>query len=170
VTLARDLLAWYDRHQRELPWREAPDPYRTWVSEIMLQQTRVETVRDRFLRFLSVFPTSRHSRRRRSTTCFANGQGSATTRAHGISMRRQGRAERGAFPDTVAELEGAPGIGRYTAGAIASIAFGVDAPAIDGNAVRVLSRVYRTRARPPDSRGCAPKRYLRAGRASSIRQ
>jgi len=57
VTLARDLLAWYDEHQRELPWREAPDPYRTWVSEIMLQQTRVETVRDRFLRFLSVFPT-----------------------------------------------------------------------------------------------------------------
>ncbi len=144
MTLAGDLLAWYERHQRAFPWRDEPSPYRTWVSEIMLQQTRVETVRDRFVRFLSVFPTVEALARAPLDDVLREWAGLGYyARARNMHAAARVVADRGAFPDTVAELQALPGVGRYTAGAIASIAFGVDTPAIDGNAIRVLSRVHR---------------------------
>jgi A/G-specific adenine glycosylase len=168
VTLASDLLAWYDQHQRELPWREAPDPYRTWVSEIMLQQTRVETVRDRFVRFLAVFPTVEALAAAPLDDVLREWAGLGYyARARNLHAAAKVVAERGAFPETVAELEELPGIGSYTAGAIASIAFGVDAPAIDGNAIRVLSRVHRYTG---SASGLARLCSLPSGRAGEFNQ
>jgi A/G-specific adenine glycosylase len=168
VTLARDLLAWYDQHRRALPWRDAPDPYRTWVSEIMLQQTRVETVCRRFVRFLSVFPTVEALAAAPLDDVLREWAGLGYyARARNLHAAAKVVASRGSFPDTVAELEALPGIGKYTAGAIASIAFGVDAPAIDGNAVRVLSRVHRYAGGIAGlARLCAPP----AGRAGDFNQ
>jgi A/G-specific adenine glycosylase len=144
VTLAGDLLDWYERHQRSLPWRDAPSPYHTWVSEIMLQQTRVETVRDRYARFLTVFPTVEALAAAPLDDVLREWAGLGYyARARNLHAAARVVAEQGAFPRTVAELETLPGVGRYTAGAIASISFGVDTPAIDGNAIRVLSRVHR---------------------------
>ena len=170
MTIARDLLAWYDQHQRVLPWREAPDPYRTWVSEIMLQQTRVETVRDRFVSFLSVFPTVEVLAAAPLDDVLREWAGLGYyARARNLHAAAKVVATRGSFPGTVAELEALPGIGRYTAGAIASIAFGVDAPAIDGNAVRVLSRVHRYRGGAAGlARLCAEA--LPSGRAGEFNQ
>jgi A/G-specific adenine glycosylase len=168
VTLARDLLAWYDEHRRALPWRDAPDPYRTWVSEIMLQQTRVETVCLRFVRFLSVFPTVEALAAAPLDDVLREWAGLGYyARARNLHAAAKVVASRGSFPDTVAELEALPGIGKYTAGAIASIAFGVDAPAIDGNAVRVLSRVHRYAG---GIAGLARLCALPAGRAGDFNQ
>jgi A/G-specific adenine glycosylase len=139
------LLAFYDASARDLPWRRVRDPYATWVSEIMLQQTRVDTVIPYYARFLERFPTV-HALADASTE-------DVLARWSGLGYYRRARMlhagakavvadHGGEIPDTVEALVELPGIGKYTAGAIASIAFGKTAPLVDGNVVRVVSRVF----------------------------
>ena len=137
------LLDWYDRERRTLPWREKPEPYRVWISEIMLQQTRVDTVIPYFERFMNTFPTIED---------LANGPVDEVLRlwsglgyySRARNLHRCAQVVRdtwaGELPATVKELESLPGIGRYTAGAISSIAFGQQASLLDGNVIRVFSR------------------------------
>ena len=138
------LLRWYRRHRRTLPWRGSPDPYHVWVSEIMLQQTRVETVRTYYERWIRALPTLAALARARLPRVLKLWEGLGYySRAR--NLHRAARQLRGRVPGTVAELQQLPGIGRYTAGAIASIAFNQRAPVVDGNVARVFTRVF---ARP----------------------
>ena len=139
----RALLRWYDAHQRDLPWRGERDPYKIWISETMLQQTRVAVVLDRYSRFLSRFPTVRALDGARVTSVLVEWSGLGYYRraralhaAAGIVVRQHG----GKLPQSAEALRGLPGIGRYTAAAIASIAFGEAVPVVDGNVERVLQR------------------------------
>ncbi|HSV86983.1 MAG TPA: A/G-specific adenine glycosylase [Levilinea sp.] len=143
--LSRQLLTWYDQNARRLPWRGETDPYRIWVSEIMLQQTRTETVIPYYLRWFVRFP---------SLEVLANAPVQAVLHIwEGLGYYKRARSLHraaqiivnemdGRFPVDRQGLEQLPGVGRYTAGAIASIAFGLDEPALDGNIRRVLSRVF----------------------------
>ncbi len=140
----RQLLAWYDAHARDLPWRESRDPYRVWVSEIMLQQTRVAAVIAHYHEFLRRFPTVEKLARAREASVLAAWSGLGYYRrarmlhaAAKVVVRERG----GRFPATSEELRGLPGVGRYTAAAIASIAFGQRVAVVDGNVERVLQRV-----------------------------
>jgi A/G-specific adenine glycosylase len=158
-----DLLAWYDRHRRVLPWRslpgETPDPYRVWLSEIMLQQTTVRAVAPYFARFLARWPDVRalaaaplddvlrlwaglgyYARARNLHACAR-----AVAECHG-----------GRFPQSEAELAALPGIGRYTAAAIAAIAFDARAAPVDGNIERVVARLFAVEDELP-----AAKRTIR---------
>ncbi len=139
------LLAFYDAHKRELPWREGVSAYATWVSEIMLQQTRVETVVPYFHAFMRKFPTALALADASSDDVLAAWSGLGYYRR--ARMLHAGakvvvRDHGGEVPHTREALLELPGVGRYTAGAIASIAFGQEAPLVDGNVVRVLSRVF----------------------------
>ena len=143
--LATPLLAWYARAKRDLPWRAVNDPYAIWVSEIMLQQTQVETVRPYYARWLAAFPTLAALAAAPQAAVLALWEGLGYySRARNLHRAaQQVVAEHGgALPRTVAGLRALPGIGRYTAGAIASMAFGVDAAVLDGNVKRVLARVF----------------------------
>ena len=156
---AHHLLAWYDVHARVLPWRarpgEAADPYRVWLSEIMLQQTTVQAVKAYFEKFVSLWPKVEalaaaplddvlkawaglgyYARARNLHAC-----------AREVVSRFGGR-----FPETEAELRTLPGVGPYTAGAIAAIAFGGRHAAVDGNVERVISRLYAIETPLPDSK------------------
>jgi len=153
----RALLAWYDQHRRDLPWRRDrdPDPYRVWVSEIMLQQTRVAAVIDHYARFLQRFPTVQAlaSAREASVLAIWSGLGyyhraRRMHRAAKVIARERG----GRFPQTVEEWITLPGIGRYTAAAIASIAFGEAVAVVDGNVERVIERLFGTQVGPKDGR------------------
>lgn len=138
------LLRWYARHGRDLPWRQSADPYRVWLSEIMLQQTQVERVRGYFTRFLARFPDVRTLARAREREVLGLWEGLGYyRRARQLhAAARVVVAEHGGeFPRSVAELMTLPGIGRYTAGAIASIAFGVQAPVVEANSRRVFARL-----------------------------
>ncbi|MFL6246288.1 MAG: A/G-specific adenine glycosylase [Thermoanaerobaculia bacterium] len=141
----RLLEAWFLRHQRPLPWRGAYEPYEVWVSEVMLQQTRMEVVLPYFERFLTRFPSL--------ATLAAATDDDVTAAWSGLGYYRRARMLRagaasvmerfgGVIPRTIDELLTIPGIGRYTAGAIASIAFDVRAPIVDGNVARVVARVF----------------------------
>ncbi|MDA8124101.1 MAG: A/G-specific adenine glycosylase [Deltaproteobacteria bacterium] len=140
------LLAWYDREARRLPWRETRDPYRIWVSEIMLQQTQVKTVEAYYTRFLASFPTVEALAQAAPDEVMKAWEGlgyySRARHLHRaareVVVRFQGR-----LPATAEALLSLPGIGRYTAGAILSIAFGKRAAVLDGNVIRVLSRFFR---------------------------
>ena len=143
--LAAALLSWYERHARSLPWRGHPDPYAVWVSEIMLQQTRVETVIPYFLRWMERFPSLEALAAASEQDVLAVWEGLGYySRARNLHRAAQVVMEQhaGELPHTRAALERLPGIGRYTAGAIASIAFGQDEPALDANIRRVLARVF----------------------------
>jgi A/G-specific adenine glycosylase len=143
--LARRLLAWYGQHARRLPWRDQPEPYRVWVSEIMLQQTRVETVLPYFERWMALFPTLADLAQSSEQSVLQAWEGLGYySRARNLHHAAQMVIELygGQIPEQKELLETLPGIGRYTAGAIASIAFGKDEPALDGNIRRVLARVY----------------------------
>lgn len=154
-----DLLAWYDRHRRDLPWRAKPgegaDPYRVWLSEIMLQQTTVTAVKPYYAAFLARFPTIEalaaaptdsvmqawaglgyYSRARNLHAC-----AQAVVAAHG-----------GRFPENEPDLRKLPGIGAYTAASVAAIAFQQPAAAIDGNVERVISRLFRVEEPLPKGR------------------
>jgi len=138
------LLAWYDAHARDLPWRESRDPYRVWVSEIMLQQTRVAAVIEHYHEFLRRFPTVQKLAAAREASVLAAWSGLGYYRrarmlhaAAKIVARERG----GKFPEKAAEWRELPGIGRYTAAAVASIAFGEAVAVVDGNVERVLKRV-----------------------------
>lgn len=164
---AADLLAWYDRHRRVLPWRalpgERPDPYRVWASEIMLQQTTITAVKPYYERFMVRFPTVEalaaapseevmqawaglgyYSRARNLHAC-----AKAVTAQHG-----------GRFPDTEEGLRALPGIGAYTAGAVAAIAFDRPAAAVDGNVERVITRLFAIAELMPAAKPLVRERVL----------
>ena len=137
------LLAWYRRHQRQLPWRDDPSPYRVWVSEIMLQQTRVVAVQPYFARFLDRFPSlkSLAAADQEEVLKVWEGLGYYSRARNLHRAARQVVAERGGrMPATSVELAELPGVGPYTAAAIASIAFGEATPVVDGNVLRVVAR------------------------------
>ena len=136
------LLAWYDEHRRSLPWREEVSPYRTWVSEIMLQQTRVAAVIPYFHRFMEAFPTVEALANADTEQLMKLWEGLGYySRARNLQKAARIIAEKGAFPNTYEDVLALPGIGDYTAGAILSIAFGQAVPAVDGNVLRVMSRI-----------------------------
>ena len=138
------LLAWFDRHRRDLPWRRDRDPYRVWLSEIMLQQTRVAAATEYYLRFLQHFPTVEKLAAAREASVLAAWSGLGYYRRARMlhaAAKRIIQEHAGKFPRCAAELRKLPGIGRYTSAAIASIAFGQPVAAVDGNVERVLPRV-----------------------------
>ncbi len=142
--LQQALLSWFRTNARDLPWRHARTPYRVWVAEIMLQQTQVETVRPYYERFMGRFPTLEALAQARLEDVLQLWEGlgyyrraQALHRAAQLIMDRHG----GALPADLQALRRLPGIGSYTAGAIASLAFGIAAPAVDGNVRRVLARL-----------------------------
>ena len=136
------LLPWYDAHRRTLPWRDEVSPYRTWVSEIMLQQTRVAAVIPYFQRFMAAFPTVEALAAADTEQLMKLWEGLGYySRARNLQKAARLVAQRGGFPDTYEEVMALPGIGDYTAGAILSIAFGQRVPAVDGNVLRVMSRI-----------------------------
>jgi len=151
--LARRLLAWYDRHARALPWRVAPgkagagvaaDPYRVWLSEVMLQQTGVAAVRPYYESFLARWPTVQALAAAPLDEVLAAWAGLGYyARARNLhACARELAARGGAMPDTEEGLRGLPGIGDYTAAAIAAIAFGRRATVVDGNVLRVMARLF----------------------------
>lgn len=144
MTIAELLLAWYDEHARVLPWRGIHDPYRTWVSETMLQQTRVETVLSYYDRFLARFPTVADLAQAPEEDVLKLWEGLGYyRRARNLQKgAQQVMAEFGGeIPSDPAQLLKIHGVGEYTAGAIASIAFDRPVPAVDGNVIRVVSRL-----------------------------
>ena len=160
MRLAAGLLSWYDRHRRDLPWRRTSDPYKIWLSEVMLQQTRVETVLPFYSRFLERFPTVGDLARADIDEVLALWSGLGYyRRARQLHAAARKLAETGEFPNTLEGLLALPGIGAYTAAAVASIAFGVAAPVMDGNVERLLSRYLALNDEP---RAGASRRLLLA--------
>ena len=146
--IAAPLLAWYDKNARELPWRSDTNPYRTWVSEIMLQQTQVETVIPYFERFIRRFPDLKSLASASQAEVLQEWEGLGYyTRARNLHKCAQLLCSEFncQLPADLEALRKLPGIGRYTAGAIASIAFGLPAPALDANIRRVLARLLELR-------------------------
>jgi A/G-specific adenine glycosylase len=146
ATIRQKLLGWYDKTGRDLPWRHTRDPYAVWVSEVMLQQTRVETVIPYYQRFLNSFPTAR--------ALAAADEDTVLSHWSGLGYYRRARLLHAGVREVVARYDGnvpeaadarraLPGVGRYTAGAIGSIAFDKEEPIVDGNVTRVLARVFR---------------------------
>ena len=138
------LLTWYFRNRRDLPWRKNQDPYRVWVSEIMLQQTRVVAVLEHYQKFLRRFPTVRKLATARENSVLAAWSGLGYYRRARMlhaAAKEIVRKHDGKFPVSVAGWRELPGIGRYTAAAIASIAFNESVAVVDGNVERVLQRV-----------------------------
>ncbi len=169
------LLAWYDLNKRAMPWRDQPDPYRVWISEIMLQQTRVETVIPYFERFVAAFPdvaalaaapldrvlklweglgyySRARNLHRAAQELIARARTCASTGANACAG-----TDRGGLPDDPVVWATLPGIGQYTAGAIASIAYQKPEPAVDGNVIRVLTRLM---ADPAETDGMKYRRAL----------
>ncbi len=143
--IAKPLLRWYHARRRSLPWREQPEPYAVWVAEIMAQQTRLETMLPYYQRWMRTFPTVQALAAAREQQVLNAWEGLGYySRARNLhKAARQLVAEAGGrMPRSAGELRKLPGVGAYTAGAIASLAFGEDVPAVDGNAVRVLSRLF----------------------------
>jgi len=138
-------LAWYEKNARDLPWRKTPRPYRVWVSEIMLQQTQVDTVLPYYRRWLKRFPTVKALARAPLADVLSMWEGLGYySRARNLHQAAQivMKEFNGRLPEDAASLQKLPGVGRYTAGAIASIAFNRDAAVLDGNVKRVLARVF----------------------------
>jgi A/G-specific adenine glycosylase len=171
----RRLLGWYALHRRALPWRGTRDPYEVLVSEFMLQQTQVARVMGHYPRFLTRYPTLEDLAAAPPDAVRDSWSGLgyyARARNLHAAARRVVREHEGVFPTDPAELRRLPGIGRYTAGAVASIAFGADAAAVDTNIARVLSRVFRV----PGARASAARlwrlaeRVLPRGRAGDWNQ
>ncbi len=163
---SRVLLAWYRRHHRRLPWRaergETPDPYRVWLSEIMLQQTTVKAVAPYYEKFLTRFPTVKHLAKAKLDDVLKLWAGLGYyARARNLHACAQAVVKNhcGEFPDTEEALHALPGIGTYTAAAIAAIAFGRKASPVDGNIERVIARLYAIEtplpAAKPEIHACA---------------
>src|SRR5262245_39024371 len=142
--IRKRLLSWYDQNRRDLPWRRTRDPYAIWISEVMLQQTRVDTVIPYYERFLSRWPTVESLASADPDDVRASWSGLGYYRraklmleaAHSI-VRDHG----GSFPASYSQIATLPGLGRYTAGAVASIAYDAEVPAVDGNVLRLLARL-----------------------------
>lgn len=140
-----DFLTWYQQEKRNLPWRYNQDPYRIWISEIMLQQTRVDTVIDYFYRFMEEFPTIQDLADAPEDKLLKVWEGLGYySRARNLQAAAKQIVTEfgGKFPTTVEQIRSLKGIGPYTAGAISSIAFEIPEPAIDGNVMRVVSRLF----------------------------
>jgi A/G-specific adenine glycosylase len=139
------LLRWFRQHQRDLPWRRARTPYRVWISELMLQQTRADQALPYYERFLRRFPTVKALAEapRAEVLKLWEGLGyyARARRAH-ETARHLARDCGGRFPSTLEGLRALPGVGPYTAAAVGSLAFGLDAAVVDGNVIRVLARVW----------------------------
>lgn len=139
-----ELLEWYDRHRRDLPWRRSRDPYAIWVSEIMLQQTRVVAVMDRYQEFMRRFPTVFALAKAPEQEVLALWSGLGYYRRARMlhaAAKVVASANKGVMPKTAAELRALPGVGTYTAAAIASIAYNEPIAVVDGNVERVLCRI-----------------------------
>lgn len=156
--IVEPLLKWYDSNARVLPWRENPTPYRVWISEIMLQQTRVEAVKPYFERFMAQLPDITALAEADEDKLMKLWEGLGYySRARNLKKAARIAAEKygGRLPASYDELLKLPGIGPYTAGAISSIAFGIPAPAVDGNVLRVITRVtadYSNVSNPKEKR------------------
>jgi len=159
------LLRWYGRHRRDLPWRKTCDPYRIWLSEIMLQQTRVAAVLDHYRLFLERFPDVE--------TLAAASEEAVLAAWSGLGYYRRARMLRqcareivlehdGRFPENAKALRALPGIGRYTAAAIASITFGQSAAVVDGNVERVLQRFLGRELEQEQNWACAQELMSKA--------
>ncbi len=172
------LLAWWDASSREMPWRGVEDPYAVWVSEIMLQQTRVETAGPYYRRFMRLFPTVRRLAAAPLERVLKAWEGLGYySRARNLhsAARRLIADFSGRLPGDVERLRSLPGIGPYTAGAIASIAFGLDEPVLDGNVSRVLCRLAAVEGdstRPSTREGLweLARRLVPSGRAGLFNQ
>ncbi|GHF02875.1 A/G-specific adenine glycosylase [Aliiroseovarius zhejiangensis] len=157
-----DLLAWYDRHARDLPWRVAPadrvagvvpDPYAVWLSEIMLQQTTVAAVRDYFTRFLTLWPTVEALAAAEDDRVMGEWAGLGYyARARNLLKCARAVTQMGGFPTTRAGLEELPGIGPYTSAAIAAIAYDLPETVVDGNVERVMARVFQIETPLPEAK------------------
>ncbi len=144
ASIRRGLLRWYDREARDLPWRRTKDPYQVWLAEIMLQQTRVDQGTPYFERFLEKLPTV--------NDLAAASEGQVLKLWEGLGYYSRARnlhkaakrivAQGDGFPETAEQWQTLPGVGRYTAGAVASIAYGQRTPVVDGNVTRVLARLF----------------------------
>lgn len=140
--MQQDLLRWYAAHRRDLPWRRTSDPYAIWISEIMLQQTRVQAVLPYYERFLARFPDFRSLAGATESDLLSHWAGLGYYyRARNMQKAAKTMMEQGSFPATYEGIRALAGIGDYTAAAIASIAFNHPHAAVDGNVMRVLSRV-----------------------------
>ena len=141
----KKLLVWYDNNKRDLPWRRSRDPYHIWVSEIMLQQTRVDTVIPYYKRFLEWFPTVENLAEAPEERLLKAWEGLGYySRVRNMQAAAQQIMTEfgGQFPNSYEEISSLKGIGPYTAGAISSIAFNLPEPAVDGNVMRVLARLF----------------------------
>jgi A/G-specific adenine glycosylase len=175
---SRLLLGWYAVNARSLPWRGSLDPYAVWVSEIMLQQTRVDTVEPYYRRWMDRFPTIQALAQADQQEVLQLWEGLGYySRARNLHQAARLVNERycGQLPTSRSELESLPGIGRYTAGAIASIAFGADEPVLDGNIRRVITRVFNIQlpARSPEGEErilAALRDNMPPGKASEFNQ
>jgi A/G-specific adenine glycosylase len=158
-TLRRRLLAWYAAHKRELPWRRSREPYRVWISEIMLQQTQVATVSDYFDRFVNTFPDVQSLAAAEETDVLRQWEGLGYyRRARQLHAAAKKVVEDfgGNFPSQLDKLQLLPGVGRYTAGAIASISFDRRAPILEANTIRLISRLIAFRGNPHSQMGQRP--------------
>lgn len=146
----QSLLRWYAKHHRALPWRSNPTPYRVWISEVMLQQTQVKTVIPYYNRFLKRFPNIKSLAKAGESEVLALWAGLGYySRAHSIHQAAGLILERhGEFPKEYEDILALPGIGRYTAGAICSLAFNQPRPVVDGNIQRVITRLEGITRRP----------------------
>jgi len=154
ASITRPLLRWFTRQARDLPWRRTKDPYAIWISEIMLQQTQVATAQPYYERFLHRFPTVQKLARARLDTVLKLWEGLGYySRARHLHQAAKTIVARhgGHVPRDMDALLALPGIGAYTAGAIASIAFGHREPVLDGNVMRVFCRLFRIRENPRQS-------------------
>ncbi len=152
--IQKELLSWFAENQRALPWRESYDPYQVWISEIMLQQTQVVTVLPYFERWMKLFPTVQKLAAADQDEVLKAWEGLGYySRARNLHKAAQQicKEHHGKIPQTADELRTLPGIGPYTCGAILSIAFNKETPILDGNVVRLLTRLYDVAQSPTDT-------------------
>ncbi len=148
----RNLIRWFQRHRRDLPWRRNREPYRVWISELMLQQTRVDQVVPYYRKFIRAFPTVRALAKADLQRALKLWEGLGYyARARNAHKAAREIVENfgGKFPDSLEGLRRLPGVGPYTAAAVGSIAFNLDAAVVDGNVIRVISRAFALPSRAP---------------------
>ena len=164
------LLGWFDRNQRKLPWRGETDPYRILLSEIMLQQTRVAVVEERYKLFLEQFPTVKQLAQASEESVLAAWSGLGYyRRARSLHAAAKMIVQTSGFPRRAIELADLPGVGRYTAAAVASIAFGEPVAVVDGNVERVIGRITGTQLGTEECWETA-QQLLHAGRPGDFNQ
>jgi A/G-specific adenine glycosylase len=168
--ISTKLLAWFAQEKRDLPWRKEPrDPYRVWISEVMLQQTRVDVVVPYYQRFLERFPTLRALAQAPLDDVLALWSGLGYY-ARARNLHKAAQAAGAALPRSCAELRELPGFGPYTAAAVASLAFNEDVPLVDGNVARVLARVRALRGDARERSWKIAAEILPPGRAGAFNE